>query len=240
VRGRLRRALAELTVTIERTATVVAQARSRLAGQMPDGATRLVSLHDPDARPIRKGRIDRPVEFGYKAQVLDNDDGVVLDYTVELGAVPDGPQLMPAIERVRRRTGKVPRAVTADRGYGQAAVERDLHAAGVRAIAIPRQATPPQPARPPSTAAASASSSSGAPAAKAGSATSNTATAGTAPAWTAERERQSGAGTGYSPTTWSRSGPSPANPGRQTPTPPNDLAHSQAATFSGRSNLDAP
>jgi IS5 family transposase len=34
---------------------------------MPDGATRLVSLHDPGARPIRKGRIDRPVEFGYKA-----------------------------------------------------------------------------------------------------------------------------------------------------------------------------
>jgi IS5 family transposase len=64
MRGRLRRALGELAVTIERTATVVAQARSRLAGQMPDGATRLVSLHDPDARPIRKGRIDRPVEFG--------------------------------------------------------------------------------------------------------------------------------------------------------------------------------
>ena len=141
VRGRLRRALAELSVTIERTATLVAQARSRLAGQMPDGATRLVSLHDPDARPIRKGRIDRPVEFGYKAQVLDNDDGVVLDYSVEYGAVPDGPQLAPAIERVRRRAGRVPRTVTADRGYGQAAVERDLHTAGVRTVAIPRQAT---------------------------------------------------------------------------------------------------
>jgi transposase, IS5 family len=60
VRGRLRQALGELAVTIERTATVVAQARTRLAGQVPDGATRLVSLHDPDARPIRKGRIDRP------------------------------------------------------------------------------------------------------------------------------------------------------------------------------------
>jgi transposase, IS5 family len=141
MRGRLRRALGELAVTIERTATVVAQARARLAGQMPDGATRLVSLHDPDARPIRKGRIDQPVEFGYKAQVLDNDDGVVLDYSVERGAAPDGPQLMPAIERVRRRAGQVPRAVTADRGYGQATVERDLHAAGVRTVAIPRQAT---------------------------------------------------------------------------------------------------
>jgi IS5 family transposase len=60
MRGRLRRALGELAVTIERTATVAAQARSRLAGQMPGGATRLVSLHDPDARPIREGRIDKP------------------------------------------------------------------------------------------------------------------------------------------------------------------------------------
>jgi len=67
MRGRLRRALDELAVTIGRTAQVVAQARSRLAGQMPDSATRLVSLHDPDARPIRKGRIGRPVEFGCKA-----------------------------------------------------------------------------------------------------------------------------------------------------------------------------
>ena len=107
MRGRLRRALGELAVAIERTATVVAQARSRLAGQMPDGATRLVSLHDPDARPIRKGRIDRPVEFGYKAQVMDNDDGIVLDYAVEYGAAPDGPQLAPAIKRVAppRRPG---------------------------------------------------------------------------------------------------------------------------------------
>jgi len=119
----------------------VAQARSRLAGQMPDGATRLVSLHDPDARPIRKGRIDRPVEFGYKAQVLDNDDGIVVDYSVEYGAAPDGPQLVPAMKRVARRTGQVPRAVTADRGYGQAAIERDLHEPGVRTVAIPRRAT---------------------------------------------------------------------------------------------------
>jgi IS5 family transposase len=141
VRGRLRRALNDLAATVQRTATIVAQTRSRLAGQMPGSATRLVSLHDPDARPIRKGRIDKPVEFGYKAQVIDNDDGIVVDYSVEYGAAPDGPQLAPAIRRVARRAGRVPRTVTADRGYGQAAVERDLHAAGVRTVAIPRQCT---------------------------------------------------------------------------------------------------
>src|SRR5215468_2118094 len=121
VRGRLVRALDELAITIGRTAQVVAQARTRVAGQTPDGATRLVSLHDPDARPIRKGRIDRPVEFGDKAQVADN--GVILDYSVEYGAVADGPQLAPAITRISRRTGSVLRAVTADRGYGQPVVE---------------------------------------------------------------------------------------------------------------------
>ncbi len=140
MRGRLRRALDELAVTIERTAAIVAQARSRLAGQLPDSATRLVSLHDGDARPIRKGRIDRPVEFGCKAQVIDNDDGVIMDYGVEAGNPPDGPQLAPAISRITRLTGRVPRSVTADRGYGDPATDRELEALGVRTAAIPRRA----------------------------------------------------------------------------------------------------
>jgi IS5 family transposase len=90
VRGRLRRALDELATAAERTRKI-AQTRTRLAGQVPEGATRLVSLHDPDARPIRKGRIDKPVEFGYKAQVAGNDDGIILDYSVEYGAAPGRP-----------------------------------------------------------------------------------------------------------------------------------------------------
>ena len=30
---------------------------------------RLVSLSDPDARPIRKGKLGKPNEFGYVAQI---------------------------------------------------------------------------------------------------------------------------------------------------------------------------
>ena len=147
VRGRLRQALDELANTIARTGRVVQQTRTRLAGRTPEGATRLVSLHDPDARPIRKGRVDRPVEFGYKAQVVDNDDGVVLDHTVEAGAAPDAPQLAPAVARIRRRTGRPPRAVTADRGYGEPGVEDDLRGLGVRKVAIPRKAKTSQARR---------------------------------------------------------------------------------------------
>ena len=51
---------------------------------MPESASRRVSFHDVDAGPIRKGRLGRPVEFGYKAQVVDNVDGVILDHNVEV------------------------------------------------------------------------------------------------------------------------------------------------------------
>jgi IS5 family transposase len=141
VQGRLRRAVNELDTLLERAARVTAQARVRLDGGNPDSATRLVSLHDPQARPIRKGRIDRPVEFGYKAQVVDNADGVVVDHTVEEGNPADGPQLEPAIHRIHRRTGQVPRAIAADRGYGEARIEAQLHELGVQQVAIPRKGT---------------------------------------------------------------------------------------------------
>src|SRR5215218_1231161 len=115
--GKLTRLVADLETTIGRTSQVIGQARTRLAGGTPDGATRLVSLHDPDARPIVKGRLGKPVEFGYKAQVLDNPDGIVLDHQVWVGNPADAPLLAPAVERVSQRAGRVPKAATADRGY---------------------------------------------------------------------------------------------------------------------------
>jgi IS5 family transposase len=141
-KGRLHRAINDLDTLMGRTQRVVAQTRSRLGGVMPESASRLVSLHDVDARPIRKGRLGKPVEFGYKAQIVDNADGVILDHTIEIGNPADAPQLAPAIERITRRAGRTPRAVTADRGYGQASVERDLHDLGVRSVAIPRTSKP--------------------------------------------------------------------------------------------------
>ena len=99
-------------------------------------------MHDGDARPIRKGRIDKPVEFGYKAQVIDNDDGIVVDYGVQAGNPADAPQLAPTISRIARRAGRPPRSVTADRGYGEPATEQELQALGVHTVAIPRRAKP--------------------------------------------------------------------------------------------------
>jgi transposase, IS5 family len=141
-RGRLVRAINDLTELLDATGQIAAQARQRAAGVMPSGATRRVSLHDPDARPIAKGRLGKPVEFGHKAQIVHNDDGIVLDHTVEQGNPADAPQLAPAVKRVIRRTSRTPKTVTADRGYGEQSVDDALHDLGVRSVAIPRKGRP--------------------------------------------------------------------------------------------------
>jgi IS5 family transposase len=146
-RGRLARAVNHLTGLLEATRQIVAQTRQRVAGTIPDGATRRVSLHDGDARPIAKGRLGKPVEFGQKAQVVDNDDGIVLDHAVEQGNPPDAPQLAPAVARVTKRAGRAPRTVTADRGYGEAKVDRQLTELGVTNVVIPRKGRPSQARR---------------------------------------------------------------------------------------------
>jgi transposase, IS5 family len=134
---RLRQWIADLDDLLDAVDQIIAQTRIRLAGDTPDSSTRRVSLHDADARPIRKGSLAKPTQFGYTGQVVDNIDGVILDYELEAGIPPDGPRLVPAIERIMALTDLCPHAVTADRGYGEVAVTQDLQELGVETVAIP-------------------------------------------------------------------------------------------------------
>ncbi len=169
--GRGRALLAELERTGGILEQVVAQTRSRLSGEVPDGSRRVVSLHDTDARPIAKGRLGRPVEFGYKVQLADNASGVVVDCLVHQGNPSDAGLIVPAIGRIGRRFGRVPYAVTADRGYGEAAVDAALEDLGVRTVAILRKGRPGARRRAVESSRPSAPSSSGGPGAKAASLT---------------------------------------------------------------------
>lgn len=50
-----------------------------------------------------------PVEFGFNAQVADNADSIVLDYTVGIGSPPDVPMPAPGISRTETRFAKTPK-----------------------------------------------------------------------------------------------------------------------------------
>src|SRR5215211_5111104 len=139
--GRLARLVGELAETITATGRLLAQTDQRLAGDrtIPD---RLVSLSDPDARPIRKGKPRAPTQFGYTLLLAEDERGFIAHHQVERGNPADAPQLVPAVQRVIAVTGRPPGTVVGDRGFGTAANDQALDALGVRRVGLQRTGTP--------------------------------------------------------------------------------------------------
>jgi IS5 family transposase len=138
--GRLGRLLGELQETIDHTDRLLWQTDQRLSGNrvIPD---RLVSLSDPDARPIRKGKPQHPTQFGYTLLVAEDEHGFIADHQLQQGNPPDAPQLVPAVERVVAVTGRPPGTVVSDRGFGTAANDQALAALGVTRVGLQRKGT---------------------------------------------------------------------------------------------------
>jgi transposase, IS5 family len=136
--GRLGRLVGDLAETIGATERLLAQTDQRLAGNrvIPD---RLVSLSDPDARPIRKGKPQHPTQFGYTLLLVEEERGFICDHQLHKGNPPDAPQLVPAVQRVVGVTGRPPGTVVADRGFGTAANDRALAEGGVTRIGLQRK-----------------------------------------------------------------------------------------------------
>jgi transposase, IS5 family len=63
------KAAARLEELAERCEKVVRQIKQRVAGEPI--TDRMVSIADPDARPIRKGKLGKPNEFGYVTQLAE-------------------------------------------------------------------------------------------------------------------------------------------------------------------------
>jgi IS5 family transposase len=138
--GRLGWLVGELEETIGLTGRLLAQTDQRLAGNrvIADG---LVSLADPDARPIRKGKPRAPTEFGYTLLVAEEERGFICDHRLQQGNPPDAPQLVPAVARVAAVTGRVAATVVADRGFGTTANDRALAERGVARVGLQRKGT---------------------------------------------------------------------------------------------------
>jgi IS5 family transposase len=132
--------VADLDEAVAHTRRVLDQTAQRLAGvrSIPD---RLVSLADPDARPIRKGKPQHPTQFGYTALICEDERGFIADHRVNQGNPSDAPQLVGAVERVAALTGRVAGTVVADRGFGTAANDQALADLGVERIGLQRKGT---------------------------------------------------------------------------------------------------
>ena len=116
---------------------VIAQTARRLDGEkvIPD---RLVSLADPDARPIRRGKPQKPTEFGYKASIADTPEGLVASHQLYTGNPADVSTLEAAVLGARAAGMRVD-TVLADRAYGNQVGDEILDRLNVKNRVIPRQ-----------------------------------------------------------------------------------------------------
>jgi IS5 family transposase len=116
----------------DRAGKVARRIRQRVAGeQITD---RLVSIADPDARPIRKGKLRAPTEFGYIVQLTEITEntrrgarGLILPAPSQSGS-PNEPDLLPATGAELDRLGIRPREVAVDGGFFPDSVAEHLPA----------------------------------------------------------------------------------------------------------------
>jgi IS5 family transposase len=114
-------AAAKLQELADRCEKVAKQIKQRVAGEAI--TDRLVSLADPDARPIRKGKLGKPNEFGYVCQLAEVTEntrrgarGLILPAATSLGN-PGEDTLLPQTVTELKRLGISPREVAVDGGF---------------------------------------------------------------------------------------------------------------------------
>lgn len=115
------RAVARLEELADRCEKVAQQITKRVAGQSI--GDRIVSLFDPDARPIRKGKLGKPNEFGYVTQLCELTEntrrgarGLILPASTTVGN-PAENTLLPKTVAELQRLGVRPREVALDGGF---------------------------------------------------------------------------------------------------------------------------
>jgi transposase, IS5 family len=124
------RAAAELEQLAGRCERVVEQIKKRRRGEKI--GDRLVSISDPDARPIRKGKLGKPNEFGYVAQICEITENTrrgtrgLVAPAASAPANPGENTLLPITVAELERLGMRPQEVALDGGFGHRLSEQQL------------------------------------------------------------------------------------------------------------------
>jgi IS5 family transposase len=114
-------AASKLEGLADRCEKIARQIKQRVAGEAI--TDRLVSLSDPDARPIRKGKLGKPNEFGYVAQiceVTENTKRGARGLILPAASAPGNPgenKLLQTTVAEFTRLGISPREIALDGGF---------------------------------------------------------------------------------------------------------------------------
>jgi IS5 family transposase len=130
----------ELAAYLPSMQTVAATARrANMEGETVPASERVFSLFEPHTELIKRGKRQKPVEFGHKVLLCETAEKFITDYEVYEQQQPDCSLTEPVIERHKQLFGERPVVLAADKGFCPAKDKFEQLAKLVANLAIPRR-----------------------------------------------------------------------------------------------------
>ena len=130
----------ELKAYLPSMRKIVATARrAQLEGETVPASERVFSLFEPHTELIKRGKRQKPVEFGHKVLLCESPEKFITDYEVYEKQQADCNLTESVIERHEKLFGSKPEVLAADKGFCPAQEKFDQLARQVDTLAIPRR-----------------------------------------------------------------------------------------------------
>jgi len=120
--------------------TVVANARrAQIGGERVPAAERVFSIFEPHTELIKRGRREKPVEFGHMVLLCQTREKFITDYQVLEERIPDCELTEVVLDRHEELFGERPQVLAADKGFCPDAEKYAELEEQVDTLAIPRR-----------------------------------------------------------------------------------------------------
>jgi len=137
----LHKAKQQLDEMIPRVQQVLRQTRERVLRGNTKAEGKLLSIFETHREVIRKGKANKPNEFGKLVLIQEAENQVVTHYEVCEERPADATLLEGCLEQYAEQFGRAPQQVAADPGFFSAANESKAHEMGVSRVSIPSHDT---------------------------------------------------------------------------------------------------
>lgn len=113
----------EITGYCELADRVMDQTRRRvLQGEQVPPEEKVYSIFEPHTDLIKRGKVQKPIEFGHKVVLAESAQGLITDYQVLDGNPSDTHQVPSSLERHQQTFQHSPELYAADRGFWRLAL----------------------------------------------------------------------------------------------------------------------
>src|SRR5437773_1866775 len=119
---------------------VIDQSRRRvLQGEQVPTAEKLYSIFESHTDLIKRGKAQKPVEFGHKVFLAESAQGLITDYQVLDGNPSDTDHVQSSLDRHQQTFGNPPELYATDRGFFSVENVQSCEKAGVTHVSIPQR-----------------------------------------------------------------------------------------------------